>query len=82
MAYFRWMVTSHLRPNRKTIRTIRSSNIHDDAHGDGVLGENGRGITNHFKLDGKVDFDMGTFSKAFGTMGGYIGTSKIGRSIY
>ncbi|MEK6982631.1 MAG: glycine C-acetyltransferase [Candidatus Micrarchaeota archaeon] len=51
----------------------------DDAHGDGVLGENGRGITNHFKLDGKVDFDMGTFSKAFGTMGGYIGTSKIGR---
>src|SRR5712692_1194448 len=31
----------------------------DDAHGDGVLGENGRGITNHFHLEGKVDVDMG-----------------------
>jgi len=51
----------------------------DDAHGDGVLGEHGRGITNHFKLEGKVDFDMGTFSKGFGTMGGYIATSKTGK---
>ncbi len=51
----------------------------DDAHGDGVLGENGRGIVNHFKLEGKVDFEMGTFSKAFGTMGGLIATSKIGK---
>lgn len=48
----------------------------DDAHGDGVLGENGRGITNHFKVEGKVDVDMGTFSKGFGTMGGYIAGSK------
>lgn len=51
----------------------------DDAHGDGVLGKNGRGVTNHFNLDGQIDFDMGTFSKAFGTMGGYIATSKVGR---
>lgn len=50
----------------------------DDAHGDGVLGENGRGITDHFKLEGRVDMDMGTFSKGFGTMGGYIaGTSTL-----
>ncbi|MFH1221806.1 MAG: glycine C-acetyltransferase [Candidatus Micrarchaeota archaeon] len=50
----------------------------DDAHGDGVLGENGRGIVNHFKLEGKVDMDMGTFSKGFGTMGGYIaGTATL-----
>lgn len=48
----------------------------DDAHGDGVLGENGRGIVNHFKLEGKVDMDMGTFSKGFGTMGGYIAGTK------
>ncbi|MFH1520583.1 MAG: glycine C-acetyltransferase [Candidatus Micrarchaeota archaeon] len=48
----------------------------DDAHGDGVLGENGRGIVNHFKVDGKVDLDMGTFSKGFGTMGGYIAGTK------
>jgi glycine C-acetyltransferase len=51
----------------------------DDAHGDGVLGENGRGIVNHFKLEGKVDFEMGTFSKAFGTMGGLIATSSIAK---
>src|SRR5437588_5161565 len=48
----------------------------DDAHGDGVLGENGRGITNHFHLEGKVDLDMGTFSKAFGCVGGYVVGSK------
>jgi glycine C-acetyltransferase len=48
----------------------------DDAHGDGVLGENGRGITNHFQLEGKVDIDMGTFSKAFGCVGGYVVGSK------
>ncbi len=51
----------------------------DDAHGDGVLGENGRGIVNHFHLEGKVDFEMGTFSKAFGTMGGFITTTKTGK---
>ncbi|HZD12132.1 MAG TPA: glycine C-acetyltransferase [Candidatus Binatus sp.] len=48
----------------------------DDAHGDGVLGENGRGITNHFHLEGKVDVDMGTFSKAFGCVGAYVVGSK------
>jgi glycine C-acetyltransferase len=48
----------------------------DDAHGDGVLGQNGRGITNHFGLEGKVDIDMGTFSKAFGCVGGYVVGSK------
>ena len=48
----------------------------DDAHGDGVLGENGRGITNHFHLEGKVNIDMGTFSKAFGCVGGYVVGSK------
>ncbi|MDI6855813.1 MAG: glycine C-acetyltransferase [Candidatus Thermoplasmatota archaeon] len=48
----------------------------DDAHGDGVLGENGRGISAHFHLEGKVDVEMGTFSKAFGTVGGYIAGSK------
>jgi len=48
----------------------------DDAHGDGVLGKNGRGITNHFNLEGKVDVDMGTFSKAFGCVGGYVAGSR------
>ncbi len=47
----------------------------DDAHGDGVLGEAGRGITSHFRIEGKVDVEMGTFSKAFGVVGGYIAGS-------
>ncbi len=48
----------------------------DDAHGDGVLGENGRGISSHFNVEGMVDVEMGTFSKAFGCVGGYIVGSK------
>ncbi len=48
----------------------------DDAHGDGVLGKDGRGIIDHFGLEGRVDIDMGTLSKAFGSLGGYIAGSK------
>lgn len=44
----------------------------DDAHGDGVLGKDGRGSVDHFGLHGKIDIEMGTMSKAFGCMGGYI----------
>jgi len=48
----------------------------DDAHGDGVLGKDGRGIVDHFSLEGRVDIDMGTLSKAFGSLGGYIAGRK------
>jgi glycine C-acetyltransferase len=48
----------------------------DDAHGDGVLGENGRGITFHFHLEGRIHVEMGTFSKAFGVVGGYVAGSR------
>jgi glycine C-acetyltransferase len=49
----------------------------DDAHGEGVLGEGGRGIVSHFKLDRrKVHVEMGTFSKAFGVVGGHVSGSK------
>jgi len=48
----------------------------DDAHGEGVLGENGRGIVNHFHLEGQVDVEVGTLSKALGVMGGYVSGSK------
>ncbi|MFG1555755.1 MAG: glycine C-acetyltransferase [Thermoplasmataceae archaeon] len=44
----------------------------DDAHGEGVLGKNGRGIVDHFSLAGKVEVEMGTFSKALGSMGGFV----------
>jgi len=48
----------------------------DDAHGDGVLGDAGRGITSHFHVENRVDVEMGTFSKAFGVVGGYIAGSR------
>jgi glycine C-acetyltransferase len=49
----------------------------DDAHGEGVLGEGGRGIVDHFKLHGKVDVEVGTMSKAFGVVGGMVAGKKI-----
>jgi glycine C-acetyltransferase len=49
----------------------------DDAHGEGVLGEGGRGIVSHFKLTRDlVHVEMGTFSKAFGVVGGHVSGSK------
>lgn len=48
----------------------------DDAHGEGVLGENGRGIVDHFHLHGQVDVEVGTFSKAIGTIGGFAAGSE------
>ncbi len=48
----------------------------DDAHGSGVLGESGRGTVDHFKLHGRVDFIMGTLSKAIGVVGGYIASKQ------
>ncbi|HEV8359968.1 MAG TPA: aminotransferase class I/II-fold pyridoxal phosphate-dependent enzyme [Candidatus Thermoplasmatota archaeon] len=52
----------------------------DDAHGEGVLGEGGRGCVDHFKLTGKVHVEIGTFSKALGVVGGYAAGSKDLRS--
>ena len=48
----------------------------DDAHGEGVLGNGGRGIVDHFGLHGKIDIEVGTLSKAFSVMGGFITGKK------
>ncbi len=49
----------------------------DDAHGEGVLGKGGRGIVSHFNISrDKVQVEMGTFSKAFGVVGGHISGSR------
>ncbi len=49
----------------------------DDAHGEGVLGRGGRGIVDHFNLHGKVDIEVGTFSKAFGVVGGVVSGNAV-----
>ena len=61
----------------------------DDAHGLGVLGQNGRGTAEHFGLDDEVDLIMGTYSKSLAAIGGFVAGSAevihfirhIGRSM-
>ena len=51
----------------------------DDCHGEGVLGEGGRGIVDHFNVHGKVEFEIGSFSKALGVQGGIMAGSELSR---
>ncbi len=44
----------------------------DEAHGLGVIGECGRGVTNYFNLEKEIDIYVGTFSKSLGSIGGFV----------
>ena len=48
----------------------------DDAHASGVFGANGRGTVDHFGMHGRVDIQVGTLSKAVGSLGGYVAGSR------
>src|ERR1700681_1421121 len=55
----------------------------DDAHASGVLGRNGRGTVDHFKMHRRVDIQVGTLSKAIGALGGYVcGTRDLIEFLY
>lgn len=49
----------------------------DDAHSIGVLGKHGRGTGEHFDLEEKIDLHMGTFSKSFASIGGFVAGEKL-----
>ncbi len=66
-------------PNLLTIaRTSGARLVVDDAHGIGVLGQTGRGTAEHYGLEQEIDLILGTFSKSFGSVGGFMaGPSKV-----
>jgi glycine C-acetyltransferase len=53
----------------------------DDAHASGVLGKDGRGSVSYFGLEGRVQIQVGTLSKAVGVLGGYVAGSQALRDL-
>jgi 8-amino-7-oxononanoate synthase len=59
-------------------KTYKSRTLVDDAHGMGVMGRHGRGTCEHFGVERDVDLVMGTFSKSFASLGGFVaGDRKV-----
>lgn len=65
---------THLPDIARLCQTYQAVLMVDDAHSMGVLGDHGRGTAEHFGLEDAVDIVMGTFSKSFASMGGFIAT--------
>ncbi len=60
----------------KLAKKYDASLMIDEAHGIGVFGEGGRGLCHHYGVADDVDLIMGTFSKSFSSLGGFIATNK------
>ena len=60
----------------KLAKQYNASVMIDEAHGIGVFGKGGRGVVDHYGLTNDVDLIMGTFSKSFASLGGFIATDK------
>ena len=67
--------TAPLNSISKLCEQFSAQLILDDAHGTGVLGDNGTGTAAHFHCEDSVTVGMGTFSKAFATCGGFLTAS-------
>ncbi len=60
------------------VKKYKARILVDDAHGLGVMGKHGRGTAEHFGLEDQVDLVMGTFSKSFASLGGFVaGDAKV-----
>ncbi len=66
---------------RNLVRAAKEHNARilvDDAHAVGVIGKGGRGTASHFGLENEIDLTMGTFSKTFASLGGFvIGSERV-----
>ena len=60
----------------KLAKNHGASLLVDEAHGMGVLGDNGRGACEYFDVEKDVDIYVGTFSKSLGSIGGFVSTKK------
>ncbi|MFQ5450622.1 MAG: aminotransferase class I/II-fold pyridoxal phosphate-dependent enzyme [Nitrospinaceae bacterium] len=62
----------------KLARDYKATVLVDEAHGLGVIGDRGRGLTNYYNLENEVDIYVGTFSKSLGSIGGFVSAkSKV-----
>jgi 8-amino-7-oxononanoate synthase len=61
----------------KLAKKYNASVMVDDAHGLGVIGENGSGTASHYGVTKDTDLIMGTFSKSFGSLGGFIAGDEV-----
>jgi len=74
-----YSMEGHVAPVAELVRVAREANcfiIMDDAHGIGILGKDGRGSANHFGVTDQIDIICGSFSKALGSIGGFVAGRK------
>lgn len=66
----------------KLAKDYKATVLVDEAHGLGVLGDQGKGVANYFNLEKEIDIYVGTFSKSLGSIGGFVsGKAKVAEFI-
>lgn len=68
----------HLPQLNKIAKEYNARILIDDAHATGVIGKGGRGTASEYNLESEIDMTMGTFSKTFASLGGFVaGTERV-----